>query len=128
HTAILIRRGGQGVRRATMLLLLLACAAIPSRCEVVATATEGILDLTQCYEMAKKQSETLQLSVEQIRQIEQQYKETLANALPNLTLNGSQEWQERNPLVGGTFSTTSKPQVNFVLTQPLFSGFREYAA
>ena len=102
--------------------------AATARAEVVATASDGQLDLAQCYELSKKQSETLEISVEQINQIEQQYRQTLASTLPNITLNGSQEWQEPNPLVGGTFSATSRPQVNFNLTQPLFSGFREYAA
>lgn len=115
--------------RAAAVFLLVAGMALPLRSEVVATASADTLDLTQCYELAKKQSETLQISVEQIEQIEQQYKQTFASVMPNLSLNASQKWQEAGaPGTPSSFIATSNPQANLILTQPLFSGFREYAA
>src|SRR5262249_42636218 len=71
-------------------------------------------------------SESLQISVEQIQQIEQQYRQTLGSVYPNLALYGSERWQGNHG--AGAFSPTSTPQVNLTLTQPIFSGFREYAA
>ena len=85
------------------------------------------LDLTQCYQLAKKQSETLRIETEQIDQAEQQFRQVFASVLPNISFQASQKYQQRNA-GGGGLTPTSSPQVNFLLTQPLFSGFREYAA
>src|SRR5581483_1888833 len=124
------RDGGRDVNvkrlRGWLVLPLIAGATIRAGAETMAAVSAGALDLAQCFELAKKQSESLQISVEQIQQLEQQYRAIFAATLPNLTLNGSQFWQEAGGGGGSTFSSTSKPQVNFTLTQPLFSGFREY--
>ena len=83
-------------------------------------------DLSQCYAWALEQSESLHMQQEQIYQIEQQFKQALASALPNLSFNASDKWLQ----AGGTgiTYTTPQPQVNLALSQPLFTGLREFAA
>ncbi len=82
-------------------------------------------DLAQCYAWAQDQSESLHMQQEQIVQLEQQFKQALATALPNLSLNASEKWLA----AGGAGAYVSpQPQVNIALAQPLFTGLREYAA
>ena len=82
-------------------------------------------DLAQCYAWVQEQSESLHMQAEQIVQIEQQFKQALATALPNLSFNASEKWLAAG---GGGSYVTPQPQVNLTLAQPLFTGLREYAA
>jgi outer membrane protein TolC len=115
------------VRRLPWIVLAAALAAgsLPVRAMAqTGTPPPAEADLPQCYAWAKEQSESLHMQAEQVYQLEQQYKQALAGALPNLSFNASDKWQKTG---GGTYFT-SQPQVNFSLFQPLFSGLREYAA
>jgi outer membrane protein len=88
-------------------------------------------DLAQCYAWAQEQSESLHMQSEQIYQVEQQYKQALAAALPNLSFNASEKWVQSSASLYASnpfLFQSPQPQVNFALSQPLFSGFREYAA
>ena len=112
-----------------ILITALAAGSIPAVAWAQADAWGGPpppeADLPQCYAWAQEQSESLHMQMEQIYQIEQQFKVALAAALPNLSFNASDKWLD----TGGAGSyTTPQPQVNFALSQTLFSGLREYAA
>ncbi|MCB4757687.1 MAG: TolC family protein, partial [Elusimicrobia bacterium] len=88
----------------------------------------GSLTLKQCYDLALQQSETLKISMEDIRQAEALYRQALGSILPDVTFNAQKFYEERGVISGGTAlpndSTTSK----FVLTQPLFKGLKELSA
>ena len=109
-----------------------AVTPVRAQTEVWETSPPAEADLSQCYAWAQEQSESLHIQVEQIYQLEQQFKQALASALPNLSFNAADKWLDTSRLEGasspsGTF-TSPQPQVNFALSQPLFSGLREYAA
>ncbi len=109
--------------RSLALLAVLVWAAGPVQ------GGSDAFDLGRCFELAKKQSEGLRLQAEQVEQLEQQYRQALAGVLPALGFNASQFYQDTGGGGGASSITaTSKPQVSFSLSQPLFSGFREYAA
>lgn len=86
-------------------------------------------DLAQCYAWAAEQAESLQIQKEQIYQLEQQVKQILGLALPNVNFNASEKWQDTSGVSGGgVFFQSPQPQVGFSLSQAIFSGFREFAA
>ena len=90
-------------------------------------------DLAQCYDWAKTQSENLRVQEEQIYQLQQQYRQVLGTVLPNLSYNYSAKYQDTsgNQASGGGVNSVvfqgSQPQANFILTQPIFTGFKEFA-
>ncbi len=118
-----------------ILAAALALTAAPLRALPVSTPTLAVsetADLAQCFAWAKEQSESLHMQMEQVYQLEQQFKQALAAALPNLNFNATDKWLDTSSLRGasspsGTF-ISPQPQVNLAFSQTLFSGFREYAA
>lgn len=96
--------------------------------------SSSAVTLAQCYERAKRISETLGISEESIRLVEAQYRDKLGSILPHVDWIKSQFYQDSanafgsggSPLGGSSFLTV-QPQSYFQLTQPLFSGFRDAA-
>ncbi len=101
-------------------LFLLMLFLIPS----LAHAAEG-LTLQECYQMALKRSETIGIQKELIKETEGQMLQALGTALPKVAFAYSQTWQDvdRQQINGG-YASTGK----FTLMQPLFTGFKEFAA
>ncbi|MCX5797066.1 MAG: TolC family protein [Elusimicrobia bacterium] len=99
------------------------CAPVRAQADSWGAPPPAEADLAQCYAWAKEQSETLRMQTEQIYQIEQQFKAAMAGVLPNLSFNASDKW-----LDPGSNLANPQPQVNFALSQTLFSGLREFAA
>ncbi len=84
------------------------------------------LTLQECYALARERSETLAIHQEIIRETEGRFLQALSGALPRLSFSASQKWQDGN---GGSSSTLPRvPERKFTVTQPLFSGFKEFAA
>lgn len=101
------------------------CAPVRAQADAWGAPPPAEADLALCYGWAREQSESLHMQTEQIYQIEQQFKVAMAGVLPNLSFNASDKWLD----TGGAGSyTTPQPQVNFALSQTLFSGLREFAA
>ena len=116
-----------------VLTAALAASAVPARAWAQTDAWgaphPAEADLAQCYGWAQEQSENLHMQQEQIHQLEQQFRTALAGALPSLSFNASDKWLDpKGAASAGASGTTPQPQVNFSLSQPLFSGLREYAA
>lgn len=108
-------------------LLLCLSLLLPSLRAQEAPPAEA--DLDQCYAWAKERSETLRMGEEGVRQLEQQFRQALAGALPAISFNASDKWLDTSRTTGGGVSAASpQPQVNFSLSQTLFSGLREYSA
>jgi len=88
------------------------------------------MNLDQFYEAALKRSEVIGTHRELITQAEEQYRQARAARLPTLSGVASYTQQEQPPSsVPSTPSTLSSQSVaRFTVTQPLFRGFREFAA
>ncbi|MBI4343709.1 MAG: TolC family protein [Candidatus Omnitrophica bacterium] len=84
------------------------------------------LTLAECYALARKRSETVAIQQELIRETQGRFVQALSTALPSLSFNSSDKRQDG----AGTsaFTLRDVPERKFVLSQPLFSGFREFAA
>lgn len=117
----------------TVLAAALAASAAPAPARAQTEAWEAPppaeADVAQCYLWGRDQNENLHMQEEQIRQIEQQFRIALAGALPALNFNASDKWLDSSGTSGGgTSAANPQPQVNFAVSQLLFSGLREYAA
>jgi outer membrane protein len=89
--------------------------------------------LQQCFQRAQHISETLGISEESIRLVQEQYRERLGAILPHIDWIKSQFYQQgiSFPASNGATSSsllTVQPLSYFQLQQPLFSGGRDWAA
>lgn len=78
------------------------------------------LTLWECYELALKQSERLAIQQEQIKIAEARFIQSLSGILPRVSFQRT-ELREK-------IDNNSQGESRFIFTQPLFSGFREFAA
>jgi outer membrane protein len=106
-----------------MILLVLSALAIAS--PAFAAEESRALTLRDCYTLALEQSETLGIQKERIKETEGQMLQALSTALPKVAFVYSQEWkdQQDHRTFGGSESGAA-----FTFTQPLFTGFKEFAA
>lgn len=106
--------------------------ALPAHAEPPKTLT-----LADAYERALNQSEAMQMTVEDIRLADAQYREALSAIFPKVTVNASQRFRNENSSsafnngVGfsqGGFSGggTHSFSMGANLTQPLFHGFKDF--
>lgn len=96
-----------------------------------ALPTGSSLDLKQCYDLAVKQSEPLQLQREEILRSQAQARAALGGAFPRLTWDWRDIRQDGSGLNSGNFGgLLEKNQVEskFAIQQPLFTGLREFSA
>ena len=77
------------------------------------------LTLKDCYQLALKQSEQLAIKQTQIKEAEGRFLQSLSGALPKLSWEYTHTYKE----IG-----TRDDQSAFTFSQPLFSGFKEFAA
>ena len=87
-------------------------------------AAEGVT-LKECYALALQRSEAIGIQKEFIKETEGQMLQALSTALPKVAFAYSEKWQDLpgNRSVGG-----ASPQGAFTFSQPLFTGFKEFAA
>jgi outer membrane protein len=90
-------------------------------------AAEGSRDLSlrDCYTLALERSETVGIQKELIRETEGQMLQSLSTALPKVAFAYSQKWQDED---GSRTLNTYTPEAKFTFSQPLFTGFKEFAA
>jgi outer membrane protein len=88
------------------------------------------LTLDEYYAAALKRSEVVATQIELIRQAEEHY--TQANSALRPTVNGVASYTRQDPIPAGDLSTSTSPNrqsvAKLTATQPLFRGFREFAA
>jgi outer membrane protein len=110
--------------RITLWVLLSAICAIQS-----VSAADG-LTLEEYFAAAMERSEVVATQSELIRQTEERYNQ--ANAALRPTVSGVATYKRQDPVPAGASSTANNPnrdsQVRLNATQPLFRGFREFAA
>lgn len=108
---------------AVAVMALLVIAANPGH------AAEA-LTLDEYFAAALKRSEVVATQGELIRQAEEHYKQ--ANSALRPTVNGVASYTRQDPIPAGELSTSTSPNrqslAKLTATQPLFRGFREFAA
>lgn len=108
----------------TVLRMGLLVAALPGY-------TAGALTLDEYYVSALQRSEVVASQSELIRQAEEHYQQATSSLLPTVNGVASYLWQEPLPTATPSTSTTllsRQPLAKLTANQPLFRGFREYAA
>jgi len=84
------------------------------------------LTLTQCYDLALKRSESIAIQKELIKETEGRFLQSISGIMPDVSYVYSDERQDGS---GSTnFTLEQIPERKFTVTQPLFSGFKEFAA
>ncbi len=78
--------------------------------------------LQECYRLALKQSETLAIQSELIREAEGRFLQSLSGILPKVSFDITPSWEDDGDDIER--DRTDK----FTFSQPLFSGFKEFAA
>lgn len=105
-----------------LIVLLLASAV---RAQVASTRP---IALEEAYALALARSEVLVQDAEAVKQALARVDELKGAIAPHLAISGSENFQQ-NPHSGVTsLDKTSYPLAQLTLTQPLFSGFREFMA
>ncbi len=84
------------------------------------------LTLKECYALALKRSEQLAINQELIVETEARFLQSLSGALPRVSYAYSYKRQDATG--DSAFKLRNVPESKFVFSQPLFSGFKEFAA
>jgi len=109
------------LRRSHFWLFALVGLAMPASAEQVPPLT-----LRECYRLALARSEQIAIQQELIRQTEGRFLQSLSTALPRVSFVSSDKRQDGT---GATaFTLRDVPERRFTFSQPLFSGFKEFAA
>ncbi len=98
------------------------CTTVAGGAEVVPAVD---LTLKQAYQLALERSETIAIDQEAIKETEGKFFQALSTALPQVAWGASAKWQDRS---ADNATRRYTPASQFSLTQPLFSGFKEFAA
>jgi len=84
------------------------------------------LTLLNCYQLALTHSETIAIQRERLAETEGRFLQALSGILPRATFAWSEKRQDGSG--GSAFQLREIPERKFVVTQPLFAGFKEFAA
>lgn len=84
------------------------------------------LSLEDSYRRSLKQSEEIALRSERITETEGRFMQALAGMLPRISFSSIDKRQDGSG--NSPFTRKSLPERKFVFSQPLFSGFKEFAA
>ncbi|MBI4353970.1 MAG: TolC family protein [Candidatus Omnitrophica bacterium] len=91
----------------------------------IATAAQP-LTLEECYQLALSRSEELAIQAEVIKATEGRFLQALAQALPTVSFVSTDKRQDGSG--SSAFTLKNVPERKFTFSQPLFSGFKEFAA
>ncbi len=95
------------------------------------------ISLRECYDLAVKHMETVQISEQQIQEAKAKYTQALGEVIPRIKIEASEFLQDDHAntsntsttgQVVNTFTRFSRPQVGVNVTQSLFRGFKEIIA
>lgn len=95
-----------------------------------ADASEGPLvnvSLKECYQLALERSETVAIQAQVIKEAEGRFFQSMSGFLPKVDFVDLEKHQGKGSRSADTSSLTYLPQRAFTFTQPLFSGFKEFA-
>ena len=94
---------------------------------------EPTLTFSDCYELALKQSETIAIDAEVIKETEAHFLEAMGTLMPHVSFLSTDTQEEKKTSGGGggglqSLTPSKSSTRQFVFTQTLFSGFKEFAA
>ena len=92
----------------------------------VAAIDANALTLADCYRLALKHSETIAIREEALKATEGQFLQAFSGVLPKVDFEMTEKRQ--NGSGSSAFTLRRIPERKFMLSQPLFSGFKEFAA
>jgi outer membrane protein len=111
-----------------MFLSLALVAATSAIAQPISTSTATPITLGDAYRLALARSETLAQSSAAVAQALAQVDQLVSSVLPHLAVTGTETFQQ-NPNAGiSSIDRTQTPQFQLQLTQPIFSGLREFLA
>ncbi len=90
-------------------------------------AEEQAPTLKECYRLALKESETIAIQTKVIEEAEGRFLQSLSGIMPDVSFVLSQKRQDGTK-GGSGFTLREIPERRFAFSQPLFSGFKEFAA
>src|SRR5687768_15392679 len=93
-------------------------------------AIETQMGLSELYEQAVKQSETVATQLEQVNQANERHKQARGGLFPTVSGVASYKQQDSDIPSGAASSVypSYDPLIKLTATQPLFRGLREFAA
>ncbi|MBF0532636.1 MAG: TolC family protein [Candidatus Omnitrophica bacterium] len=95
-----------------------------ARIVTVARIAAGALTLRNCYQLALKQSEIIAIDAEKIKEAQARFAQSLGLILPQVSFVRTDSRQEAESSADSRHALDQE----FVFTQTLFSGFKEFAA
>lgn len=101
-------------------------AVMPAWGQTLQGQTPKGLTLQDCYRMALKQSEEAAVRAELIAETEGRFQQALSGILPKISFSSVDKRQDGDG--GSAFTRRNVPERKFTFSQPLFSGFKEFAA
>jgi len=119
----LVQRVGLGV---TLLFLGISMTSWAEEPVKTPSSSSVPLTLAECYQLALRRSETIAIDQAIIKETEGRFLQALSAALPRVSFESSDKRQDGNG--SSSFTLRYIPQRQFVFSQPLFSGFKEFAA
>jgi len=93
--------------------------------------SDSVLTLKKAFELASLRSERLDIQSERIEQSRARYRQTRGAALPDLRFNVEHRIQDKPPETNDGNSADraqERTESKFTLRQPIFQGFKEFAA
>ncbi len=84
------------------------------------------LTLDEAYALALKRSETIAIKAEGLKETEGRFLQALSGALPHVSFEATEKRQDGSG--SSAFTLREIPERKFTFSQPLFSGFKEFAA
>jgi outer membrane protein len=107
-------------------VLLASSAGLLMAAVVLAADDKALLTLEECYTLALRRSEVIAIQEEYIRETQGRFLQALSGVLPSASFVSSDRRQDGT---GATaFTLRDVPERRFTFNQPLFSGFKEFAA
>jgi outer membrane protein len=116
------------MKQAAIVLILLAALFLPSNTLFASDNTAGDFSLSDCYRLALKQSETIGIDAQRIKEAEAHFLQALAIVLPQVSISSSDTYGYGGILGPGQSSSPHNYTRNFIFQEALFSGFKEFAA
>lgn len=109
----------------TALACLLICGSAAAQ---VPLAPERPITLEEAYALTLKRSETIAADLDAVKQALARVDELRSDIIPHVNFIGQETFQESPNSSVASVNNTRVPLYQLTLTQPLFSGFREFLA
>ena len=119
------------MKPAHLATLAVLCCALRAPAEAATDAappppSSQPLTLEHCYQLALKRSETIAIQQELLKETEGRFLQAFSGVLPRASFSSSDKRQDGSG--SSAFTLKEVPERKFTFSQPLFAGFKEFAA